>query len=412
MTVNPILATGIDAGSSFTRVIIGIVEEGRLRFLGCGCAPAQGWSKSRIVDQQAVSRSVLQAMEQAEAMAQEQLSGQTGDAVPLHVATVVAGIGGLTIRGTANKGQVDLSRPREIEQRDVNRAMERAMRIPLGDDRMLLHALPQAFVVDDQEDCQDPRRMMATHLVANAHLITISTQDHATLTGAINLAHLALDETVFEPIASSYASVLPEERVGGIAVVDIGAHSTELICYFGDSVQLATTIRICGDHFSRDIAFALHVPLEDGALVKEEFGSAVAEGTAQNSVVELPFRDGSGKDSREVPRLLVNRILESRAQELFTMVREEMIAAGVYPAMANGVVITGAGALLPGICDIAERELQRQARIGLTQGYRDLPVELKDPAWTTAAGLSMYAARLRTQGDLDRRSTGLLGRIF
>ena len=76
--------------------------------------------------------------------------------------------------------------------------------------------------------------------------------------------------------------------MGGIAVVDIGAHSTELVCYFGESVQLATTIKICGDHFSRDIAFALHVPLEDGALVKEEFGSAVAEGTAENSVVELP----------------------------------------------------------------------------------------------------------------------------
>ena len=94
------------------------------------------------------------------------------------------------------------------------------------------------------------------------------------------------------------------------------------------------------------------------------------------------------------------------------MVKEELTAAGLYPAMANGLVITGAGALLPGICDIAERELDRPARIGLTQGYRDLPVELKDPAWTTAAGLSMYAARLRTQVDLERRVTGLLGRIL
>jgi cell division protein FtsA len=206
--------------------------------------------------------------------------------------------------------------------------------------------------------------------------------------------------------------VLPEDRVGGIALVDIGAHSTELVCYFGDSVQMATTIKICGDHFSRDIAFALHVPLEDGALVKEEFGNAIAQGTAENSVVELPFRDGAGRESREVQRLLVNRILESRTQELFAMVKEELSAAGLYPAMANGLVITGAGALLPGICDVAERELDRPARIGLTQGYRDLPGELKDPAWTTAAGLSMYSARLRTQVDLDRRVTGLLGRIL
>jgi cell division protein FtsA len=400
MTTKPILATGVDAGSTYTRVVIGLVEEDRLRFLGCGSAPAEGWSKSRIVDQQAVSKSILAAVEQAEAMAQ------------VHVETVVAGVGGLSVRAAGNAGRVDLTRPREIEQRDVNRAMERAMRVQLQDDRMMLHVLPQAFVVDDQEDCQDPRRMMATRLIANALLVTVSQQEHATLTGAINLAHLAVDETVYEPLASCYASVLPEDRLGGIAVVDIGAQSTEVICYFMDSVQLASTIRICGDHFSRDVAFALHVPLEDGALVKEEFGSALAEGTADNSVVELPFRDGAGRESREVPRLLVNRILESRAQELFTMVKEELTAAGIYPALANGLVITGAGALLPGICDVAERELQRPARIGLTQGYRDLPVELKDPAWTTAAGLSMYAARLRTQVDLERRSTGLLGRIL
>ena len=406
MTTKPILATGIDAGSSFTRVIIGLVEEGKLRFLGCGCAPSQGWQKGRITDQQAVSKCILAAVEQAEAVA-EAVAG-----TPIHVETAVAGIGGASVRGKSNKGQVDLARPREIEQRDVNRAMDRAMRVRLDDDRMMLHVLPQAFVVDDSEDCEDPRRMMASRLVANAHLVTVSTHEHATLTGSVNLAHLALDETVFEPIASCYASVLPEDRVGGIAVVDIGAHSTGLVCYFGEAVQLATTIKICGDHFSRDIAFALKVPLEDGALVKEEFGSAVAEGTAENSVVELPFRDGTGRESREVSRLKVNQILESRAQELFVMVREELTAANSYPALANGLVITGAGALLPGICDIAERELQRPARIGLTQGYRDLPVELKDPAWTTAAGLSMYAARLRTQVDLERRATGLLGRIL
>jgi cell division protein FtsA len=401
MTPKPIIATGIDAGSAYTRVIIGLVEENRLRFLGCGCAPSTGWAKSRIVDQQAASRCILAAVEQAEAMA------------GVHVETAVAGVGGLSVRGASSRGLVELTRPREIEQRDVNRAMQRAMKVQLQEDRMLLHVLPQAFVVDDNEDCEDPRRMMAaTRLVANAHLVTMSAHEHNTVTGAINLAHLAVDETVYEPIASGYASVLPEERPGGIVVVDIGAHSTEIICYFGESVQLAATIRICGDHFSRDIAFALHVPLEDGALVKEEFGSALASGTAENSMVELPFRDEAGRESREVQRLLVNRILESRTQELFAMVKEELIAASLYPALANGVVLTGAGALLPGICDVAERELDRPARIGLTQGYRNFPVELKDPAWTTAAGLSMYAARLRTQVDLERRQTGLLGKIF
>jgi len=132
-----------------------------------------------------VSKSVLAAVEQAEAMAVCTWRRQW-PALALFRSR----------RG--QQGQVDLARPREIEQRDVNRAMDRAMRVRLEDDRMLLHVLPQAFVVDDNEDCEDPRRMMASRLIANAHLVTVSTHEHATLTGAINLAHLALDETVYE----------------------------------------------------------------------------------------------------------------------------------------------------------------------------------------------------------------------
>ena len=229
--------------------------------------------------------------------------------------------------------------------------------------------------------------------------------------------------------ASCYASVLPEDRVGGIALVDIGAHSTELVCYFGDSVQLATTIKICGDHFSRDLAHAFRIPLESAAIVKHEFGGAVSQGTAGNSIVELPFieshsRNGNGnghghgapfsdpRDAREAPRKFINEILESRTVELFEMVRTELERAGMQRAIASGLVISGGGALLPGICDVAERVLDCPARIGLAQGFLDWPDELNDPAWTAAAGLAMYAARLRSQVDLERQSVGMLGRIL
>ena len=94
------------------------------------------------------------------------------------------------------------------------------------------------------------------------------------------------------------------------------------------------------------------------------------------------------------------------------MVREELTTAGVYPTMANGLVITGAGALLPGICDVAERVLQCPARMGLAQGMKDWPEELNDPAWTTAAGLVMYSARLRSKVDVEKQSVGVLGRIL
>jgi cell division protein FtsA len=196
-----------------------------------------------------------------------------------------------------------------------------------------------------------------------------------------------------------------------VAVVDIGRSSTELACYFGESAQLVGSLRICGDHFTRDLAHALRLPAEDAAVVKEEFGSAVAVGTADNSVVELPRMDEQSV-MREAPRRLINEILESRAVELFEMVRTELARVGMQRAITSGLVICGGGALLPGICDVAERVLECPARMGLAQGIRDWPEELNDPAWTTAAGLAMYSARLRTKVDVERQSVGVLGRIL
>lgn len=405
MSTKSIFATGIDVGSTHTRCVISLLEERRLRLIGYGSVPSAGWSKSRITDQQAVSDCVLAAVEQAEALAQTAIE------------TVVAGMGGLTARGANSRGRMDLGRPRDIEQRDINRAMDRAMHIQLQEDRMVLQLLPQDFVIDDQPGFHDPRRMIASVIEANAHLVTISTQEHNNLIGAINRAHLSVDETVYEAIACCYASVLPSDRREGVALIDIGAHSTEMVCYYGESTQLATSLRICGDHFSRDLAHAFRIPIESAEIVKHEFGSAVAQGTPVNSKVELPLADGHGRNvhdslTREAPRRFINEILESRAVELFEMVRAELERTGMQRAIASGLVIAGGGALLPGICDVAERVLDCPARIGLAQGFLDWPDELNDPAWTTSAGLAMYAARLRSQVDLERQSVGMLGRIL
>jgi len=394
------IATGLDAGSTRTRCIIAQLENDRLRILGYGSAPSRGWSKSRIADQQAVSEAVLAAVEEAEAMA------------GILIETVVAGVGGLSARGANSRGRMDLGRPREIEQRDINRSMERAMHIQLQEDRMVLQALPQDFVVDEQPGFHDPRKMLASVIEANAHLITYSQQEHTNLIGAINRAHLSVDETVFEPIAACYASVLPEDRREGVALIDIGAQSTELICYYGESAQIASTLKISGDYFSRDLATVLRIPVEAAAQVKCEFGGAIATGTGMNSVVELPWIEGRERDRTEAPRMLINQVLESRAVELFEMVQAELARAGMQRAIASGLVIAGAGALMPGLCDVAERVLDCPARMALAQGFLDWPDEINGPEWTTAAGLAMYAARLRSQVDLERQSVGMLGRIL
>ncbi len=400
--MNPpqIFTAGLDAGSGWTRCVIAVLERRRPRIIGYGAVKSRGWSRGRITDQQAVSECILAAVEEAEKMAETT------------VGTVVAGVGGMSVRGANARARMDLGRPRDIDQRDVNRSMERVMKVQLQEDRMILQVLPQDFVVDEQPGFHDPRGMTASTLEANAHLVTFSMQEHETLVGAINRAHLAVDETVHEAVAACYASILPEDRKGGVALIDIGADSTEVVCYYGDSAQLVATLPVSGEHFSRDLAKVLCIPPDAAATVKEEFGGALAAGIPDHSMVELPLPETSDRELREAPRRFVTEILEWRARELFAMLAKELARVGMQGALANGLIIAGGGARLPRICDVAEDVLQCPARLGLTQGLVHWPDDINDPAWTTAAGLAMYAARLRTQVDMERQSAGVLGRIM
>jgi cell division protein FtsA len=396
MSVFP--AVGLDLGSSRTRCAVCLVEDERLRFLGYGDCESRGWVKSRVADQNAVTECVLEALRQAEARAQ----------ISVDAATI--GFGGTTVRGANSRSRIELGRPREIEQRDVNRALDRAVKVQLREDRAVLQLFPQDFIVEDQAGHRDPRSMLAQRLEANAHLITGSVQEHNCLIGAVNQAHIAVEETVYEPLAAHFASILPEDRREGTALVDIGAQSTDLVVYYDESLQLASSLPICGDHFTRDVAMAFRISLEEAMLAKEEYGSATAEYTAENSLIEVTSAGDS--TCRELPRRLLNEIIEARARELFDYVKRELARVGMERSMLGGVVLTGGGARLPGMCDMAEATLRCQARNGLPVGIQDWPAELDHPSWATAAGLAMYSAKLKVQGELERQSVGLLARIL
>jgi cell division protein FtsA len=398
MAVKPIYAVGLDAGSRQTRLVICILEHGRLRFLGASSVESQGWLKGRVADQKAVAETVRAALGEAEACAQAS------------VGSTVVGMGGPTLRGANGRGVLELGFVREIEQRDVNRVIDRASRVQLMEDRMVLQIFPQDFVVDDHPGHRDPRGMLASRLEINVHIVTCSIQEHNSIVGAVNEAHLAVEETVFEGLAACYAAVLPENRREGIAVVDIGAESTELVIYYGDAMHLASGVRICSDHFTRDLAQGLCLSFEEAELVKMEFGSTMARHTAENILVELPTPED--RQAREVQRRIINGILEARAEELFRHVRGEFARVGMDRALIGGVFLTGSGAKLPGLCDAAEEVLQCQTRFGLTEGVQDWPLELNDPEWCTAAGLAMYSAKLKEQSQHVRDSTTWLGRIL
>src|SRR5580698_3325583 len=347
------LVVGLDAGSSRTRCVICALEGGFIRYLGHGLAPAQGWAKGRVTDQDAVAESIRAAVTDAERGAQ------------VSVEAVTVGVGGMHVHGAHSRGLYEFGRPREVDAADMAYAVELASEVRLERDRLVLH-----------------------------------------------LAHLAVEETVFEPMAAAYACLTQEIRARCVALLDMGLDSTDLVVYDGEALLLASSIPIWADHFTRDVASVFKVTYEDAECLKQQYGCALLGLTADSSLIEVPSPEG--RPPREARRSDLYEILEARAEELFHYVRAELQRVGMERNLLEGIVLSGGGALLNGMCDMAERVLNCQAGNALAteNDIGEWPEELKSPLWTTAAGLAMYSGKLKLHRPPRRRMGGLMGLVL
>lgn len=392
------LAVGLDAGSAFVRCVILALEEGNLRFLGYGQAPGRGWTRGRLADAGAIAGSIQYAVRDAERMAR------------VGVESAVVGIGGATIEAFASRGLYEFGRPRHIEPSDLSYAVHLASRVRLENDRFVLQMLPMDFTLDGRAGFRNPKGAVCSRLEANVHVVTCSAHEHQAIVGAVHAAHLAVEETVFEGLGAAYACILAEDRSRGVALIDIGAQGANLIVYDGDAMLRATGIAIGGDHFTRDLTQCLKLSHQDAEQLKIEYGCAILGLTSDSSLIEIPSPDG--RPPREATRRHLNEILEARAEELFLHVKAEVAKSGMEQSLLEGVILTGGGAQLQGMCDMSEAVLNCQARNGLVLGVEDWPEEIDNPSWTTSAGLAMYSARLKLQQDPKRKIPSLMGLVL
>jgi cell division protein FtsA len=394
-------SVGVDAGSLRTRCVICGLDENRIRFLGAGSVRSHAWQRGRIADPEALERDIQAAVKEAETRAR------------VLVESVVVGLGGPSFEALQGYGLYELGRPREITANDLRYVVQQASKVHLEEDRVLCHVLPQDFIVDGRAGYRYPLGMTASRLEANVLLLTCLRLDHDSLVNAAQQSHLKVDETMFEPLAASYAAVVAEERRRGVAVVDLGVDSTGVVVYDGDACVGAASLPVTAGHLTRDLTIGLRqvcgvtVSYEDAETLKREYGCAMLGLTSDSTLIEVPSQEGRG--SQEITRRQMNEILEARAEELFFYVRQEVARAGMDQALLEGVFLTGGGARLNGMLDMAERVLNCPAKFGLAAGIQDWPQNFQDPAWTTAAGLAMYSARLKMRGTHRRKPPGLRG---
>jgi cell division protein FtsA len=378
---NEDLLTVLDAGSSKIRVLVAELHDGALRYRAHSVVDALGTRRGVISDLAPSTRVFNQAATEAERLA---------NAV---IEDCVVGIGGPHVRGVNSQGGISLgNRLREITRDDVRAAVDRARSVSLPADREIVHLLPQQFILDEQPGIHDPIGMIGNRLEVNLHLATCSASASQSVVTCANKAGLEVTDTIFEAIAAAEATVSADERELGSCLIDIGADSTELVVFFEGAVAHTSVVPLGGDHFTNDLAVGLHISVPEAEALKVDYGHCVVTSVSSSSELELI---ADSHVVRTIKQRSLSEILEPRARELFQMLRDNLRQGGVLGALGAGCVLTGGGARLPGLLDVAESLLRVPARLGYPVPLSRMPEELIQPEFSTAIGLLLYTHRTR-----------------
>ncbi len=395
------LIVGLDLGSTKTCALVCRPNsEGKLEVAGLGVAESKGWRKGMIVNIDLAAQAVKKALEAAEA------------AAGVSVESAYVGVGGAHIKGVNSRGGITLTKSgsgsREVEREDMRKVSQTAQGITLPDDRQLLEVLPQEFLLDAQDGIRDPVGMVGSRLEVNVHLVTGSISAHQNVVTAVNHAGVEVLGTVYEPLAAGAACLTADERELGVALVDIGGGTTDLIVYRGGVVRHSVVIPVGGEHFTNDIAVGLRTPVPQAEKMKKAWGDGDLS-KLSDTMVEVP--SVGERPSRVVTYSTLNDIIEPRALELLELVQAEIARSGYDKQLGAGIILTGGGAKLGGLAALAEPVFGAPVRIGIPSGLEEMGETLPDPAFATVVGLAIYGYHQRLL-RVVKEPVGLLGRIW
>ncbi len=391
------LVVGVDVGTYKVGVVIAEVGPHGVEITGIGTQASSGLKKGAVVNMDATIDAIRKAVDEAELMAGREVHG------------VVVGSAGSLIKGINLHGVVPVRR-REVSTSDVERVLEAARTIELPPDREVLHVLPQEFVVDDQGGIRDPVGMSGVRLEARVHVVTGSIASGQNLIKCCNRAGLRVQDVLGSPLAAAEAVLTPEERELGVALVEIGAGTTSTVVWHGGGIRHTAVLPVGGGHVTNDLAAALRTPFADAEKLKQRSGSALAIIAAPDPVIEVPGI--GGRSSHKLSQRALADVIEPRCEEILALVRNDIERAGLVGCLTSGVVLTGGGAVLHGMPDLAERVFRTPVRLAEALHLTGLVDVVASPMYSTAVGLVLHGLKQHGQAGRQGDWSGLspLGR--
>jgi cell division protein FtsA len=306
------------------------------------------------------------------------------------VQEVYAGIAGEHVQAITSKGVVAVSGD-EITKQDVERAIEGARAWAIPRDRELLHAIPQEYIVDRNSGIHDPIGMIGTRLETEMYLVTIGSSPALNLRKSVERAGYRVRELVLEPLASARAVLTEDERELGVALVEMGAATTDLVVFHERRIRHLATIAFGGNNVTSDIVHGLGVTQADAERLKEQYGCAFEPLVDPSDVIQLPSTVAQG--DRHIPRELLAHIIHQRMDEIFDLVQREIAGAGYAGKLSAGVVLTGGAAAMQGVAELASDVFGTGVRVGMPDNVGGLSDSVEAPRFATVVGLAQYGAQ-------------------
>jgi len=390
------LIVGLDIGTTKICAIVGELGESGLEIIGVGTHPSHGLRKGVVIDIESTVNSIKRAVEEAEIMAGCEIN------------SVFAGIAGGHIKGFNSHGVVAVKN-KEVAKGDIERVIDagRAVAIPM--DREVLHILPQEYIVDDQDGIKEPLGMSGVRLEAKVHIVTGAATSAQNIIKCCNRTGLNVTEFVLEPLASAEAVLTPEEKELGVALVDMGGGTTDIVLFHDGAVKHTAVLGVGGNHLTTDIAAGLRTPIAEAERIKQRFGCAKVAMAAGDGEVEVPSM--GGRNPRSISRRILCEIIEPRLEEIFQLLRREILKSGYEDSLASGMVMTGGSTLLPGMVEMAEETCNMPVRLGVPTQVGGLTDVVSSPVYSTGVGLVLFGLKRQDRKILRITEKNVLSKV-
>ncbi len=391
---HPKIITAIDIGSGSIKLasVLKNDEDGTYEMLAQYEEPSLGIRKGVVVDVSRVSQTISSLV--------SKLEEERG----FRAEKIYANIGGGHISSLASKGLVSVSRAdRKISEEDVERVIHAAETLPLQSNREIVQVLPKEFVVDGQSGVKEVVDMEGARLEVETLLLCGFSPYIRNSSKAITSSGCEGDFLV-DPLASSKSVLTQREKELGVCVLDIGSGTTSMAVYEEGSLIHATIFPIGSGHITNDIAICLKTDIDTAEKIKLEYGMCKEANKKKSKKIKL-----DGEDNLDFSSKLLTDIVNARVSEIFNLANKELKNISKNGVLPAGIVLTGGGAKLPGIRDLAKKELKLPCRIGKPKEFRGFQSETR---FATLCGLILEG--FEVEDDHSSPSiikSGIVGKI-